>query len=37
MGAGAACIAAHLSQNWQQDKLLAAIESQLERLSTAFH
>ncbi|MBD2509647.1 nicotinate-nucleotide--dimethylbenzimidazole phosphoribosyltransferase [Nostoc muscorum FACHB-395] len=37
MGAGAACITAHLSQNWQQDKLLAAIESQLERLSTAFH
>ncbi|WP_392478974.1 nicotinate mononucleotide-dependent phosphoribosyltransferase CobT [Nostoc sp. C110] len=37
MGAGAACIAAHLSQNWQQDQLLAAIESQLERLSTAFH
>ncbi|MBE8997101.1 TIGR00303 family protein [Nostoc sp. LEGE 12447] len=37
MGAGAACIAAHLGQNWQQDQLLAAIESQLERLSTAFH
>ncbi|MEH1868828.1 MAG: TIGR00303 family protein [Nostoc sp.] len=37
MGAGAACIAAHLSQNWQQDQLLAAIESQLERLSTAIH
>jgi uncharacterized protein (TIGR00303 family) len=37
MGAGAACIAAHLSQNWQQHQLLVAIESQLERLSTAFH
>ncbi|MEH1936892.1 MAG: TIGR00303 family protein [Nostoc sp.] len=37
MGAGAACIAAHLSQDWQQHQLLAAIEVQLERLSTAFH
>ncbi|MCC5665976.1 nicotinate-nucleotide--dimethylbenzimidazole phosphoribosyltransferase [Nostoc sp. CHAB 5784] len=37
MGAGAACIAAHLSQNWQQNQLLAAIEAQLERLSTASH
>ncbi|MBN3911151.1 MAG: TIGR00303 family protein [Nostoc sp. NMS1] len=37
MGAGAACIAAHLSQDWQQHQLLAAIEAQLERLSTAFH
>ncbi|MEH2096397.1 nicotinate mononucleotide-dependent phosphoribosyltransferase CobT [Nostoc sp.] len=37
MGAGAACIAAYLSQNWQQHQLLAAIESQLERLSIAFH
>ncbi|ODG96789.1 TIGR00303 family protein [Nostoc sp. KVJ20] len=37
MGAGAACIAAHLSQDWQQPQLLAAIEAQLERLSTAFH
>ncbi|MEH2238745.1 nicotinate mononucleotide-dependent phosphoribosyltransferase CobT [Nostoc sp.] len=37
MGAGAACIAAHLSQDWQQHELLAAIEAQLERLSTAFH
>lgn len=37
MGAGAACIAAHLSQNWQQHQLLAAIEAQLERLSTASH
>ena len=36
MGAGAACIAAHLSQDWQQSQLLAAIEAQLERLSTAF-
>ncbi|WP_392531920.1 nicotinate-nucleotide--dimethylbenzimidazole phosphoribosyltransferase [Nostoc sp. C117] len=33
MGAGAACIAAHLSQDWPQDQLLAAIEAQLERLS----
>ncbi|WP_138504982.1 nicotinate mononucleotide-dependent phosphoribosyltransferase CobT [Nostoc sp. PA-18-2419] len=33
MGAGAACIAAHLSQDWQQNQLLAAIEAQLERLS----
>ncbi|MEH2191565.1 MAG: TIGR00303 family protein [Nostoc sp.] len=32
MGAGAACIAAHLSQDWQQHQLLSAIESQLERL-----
>jgi uncharacterized protein (TIGR00303 family) len=37
IGAGAACIAAHLSQDWQQHQLLAAIEAQLERLSTAFH
>ncbi|MEH2282728.1 MAG: TIGR00303 family protein [Nostoc sp.] len=37
MGAGAACIAAHLSQDWQQDQLLAAIEAQLERLSTALN
>ncbi|MEH2060386.1 MAG: TIGR00303 family protein [Nostoc sp.] len=35
MGAGAACIAAHLSQDWQQQQLLAAIEAQLELLSTA--
>ncbi|BAZ47821.1 nicotinate-nucleotide-dimethylbenzimidazole phosphoribosyltransferase [Nostoc sp. NIES-4103] len=33
MGAGAACIAAHLSQNWDQHQLLAAIEDQLERQS----
>ncbi|MEH2424896.1 MAG: TIGR00303 family protein [Nostoc sp.] len=32
MGAGAACIAAHLSQDWQQHELLAAIEAQLEQL-----
>ncbi|MGJ5628481.1 nicotinate mononucleotide-dependent phosphoribosyltransferase CobT [Nostoc sp. CALU 1950] len=36
MGAGAACIAAHLTQDWQQHQLLAAIEAQLERLSTVF-
>ncbi len=30
MGAGGACIAAHLNQNWQQYQLLQAIESQLE-------
>ena len=34
VGAGAACIAASLSQNWQQNQLLAAIEAQLEQLST---
>ncbi|WP_414545491.1 nicotinate mononucleotide-dependent phosphoribosyltransferase CobT [Nostoc sp. CCY0012] len=33
VGAGAACIAADLSHNWQQDQLLAAVESQIERLS----
>ncbi|MCF2146206.1 nicotinate-nucleotide--dimethylbenzimidazole phosphoribosyltransferase [Desmonostoc muscorum LEGE 12446] len=33
MGAGAACIAAHLCQDWQQHQLLTAIEAQLERLS----
>jgi uncharacterized protein (TIGR00303 family) len=32
MGAGAACIAAHLSYNWQQNQLLAAIEDQLKHL-----
>jgi uncharacterized protein (TIGR00303 family) len=37
MGAGAACIAAHLSQDWQEHQLLAAIEAQLERLSTALN
>jgi NaMN:DMB phosphoribosyltransferase len=34
VGAGAACIAAALSGNWQQHQLLAAIEAQLEQLST---
>jgi uncharacterized protein (TIGR00303 family) len=33
VGAGAACIAAHLCQNWQQNQLLAAIEDQFERLN----
>jgi uncharacterized protein (TIGR00303 family) len=33
VGAGAACIAAHLYQNWQQSQLLAAIENQLQPLS----
>ncbi len=33
MGAGGAVIAAHLGLNWQQHQLLAAIESQFERLS----
>ncbi|MCC5635857.1 TIGR00303 family protein [Nostoc sp. CHAB 5844] len=33
VGAGAACIAAHLYQNWQEYQLLAAIEDQFERLS----
>jgi len=33
MGAGGACIAAHISQDWQQNQLLAAIEAQLERLT----
>ncbi|AVH69532.1 nicotinate mononucleotide-dependent phosphoribosyltransferase CobT [Nostoc sp. 'Lobaria pulmonaria (5183) cyanobiont'] len=37
MGAGAACIAAHLSQDWQQYQLLAAIEAQLEQLSIALN
>ena len=37
MGAGAACIAAHLSQDWRQHQLLAAIEAQLERLSIALN
>jgi uncharacterized protein (TIGR00303 family) len=32
IGAGAACIAAYLSQNWQQPQLLTAIEAQLEGL-----
>ncbi|WP_071188480.1 nicotinate mononucleotide-dependent phosphoribosyltransferase CobT [Trichormus sp. NMC-1] len=33
VGAGAACIAAYLSHNWQQYQLLAAIEDQLQQLS----
>ncbi|MBD2450345.1 TIGR00303 family protein [Nostoc sp. FACHB-152] len=33
VGAGAACVAAYLYQNWQQYQLLAAIENQLKRLS----
>ncbi|MBD2439531.1 TIGR00303 family protein [Nostoc sp. FACHB-110] len=33
VGAGAASIAAHLYQNWQQDKLLTAIENQLQQIS----
>ncbi|MBE9105777.1 TIGR00303 family protein [Nostoc cf. edaphicum LEGE 07299] len=37
MGAGAACVAAHLSQDWRQHQLLAAIEAQLERLSIALN
>ncbi|MEA5513230.1 nicotinate mononucleotide-dependent phosphoribosyltransferase CobT [Nodularia sp. UHCC 0506] len=32
VGAGAACIAAYLSQNWQQNQLLTAIEAQLDQL-----
>ncbi len=32
VGAGGACIAAYLSHNWQQLKLLSAIEFQLEQL-----
>ncbi len=32
MGAGAACIAANLSGNWQQEQLLTAIESQLQEM-----
>ncbi|MFN4955555.1 MAG: nicotinate mononucleotide-dependent phosphoribosyltransferase CobT [Aphanizomenon sp.] len=32
VGAGAACIAASLCQNWQQNQLLAAIEAQIEQL-----
>ena len=34
VGAGAACIAASLSQNWQQNQLLAAIEAEIEQLSS---
>lgn len=36
VGAGAACIAASLSHNWQQNQLLSAIEAQLDRLNQAF-
>lgn len=32
VGAGAACIAAYISQNWQQNELLTAIEHQFEQL-----
>lgn len=32
MGAGGAVIAAHLYQNWQQNQLLSAIETQIERM-----
>jgi NaMN:DMB phosphoribosyltransferase len=31
VGAGGACIAAHLSQGWQQNQLLEVIEVQLEQ------
>ncbi len=31
MGAGGACIAAYLSENWQQQQLIGAIEAQLDR------
>lgn len=36
VGAGAACIAAYLSKNWQQEEILTAIESQLEQLMNSF-
>lgn len=32
VGAGAACIAAYISQNWQQEQLLTAIEAQITQL-----
>lgn len=32
MGAGGTVIAAHLYQNWQQNQLLSAIETQIERM-----
>ncbi|MBI1241011.1 nicotinate mononucleotide-dependent phosphoribosyltransferase CobT [Umezakia ovalisporum] len=32
VGAGAACIAAYLKENWQEKEFLTAIETQLERL-----
>ena len=31
MGAGGACIAAYLSENWQQNQFIKAIEAQLDR------
>ncbi|MDB9522291.1 TIGR00303 family protein [Dolichospermum circinale CS-1225] len=34
VGAGAACIAASLGENWQQNQLLAAIEAEMEQLSS---
>ncbi|MEA5569695.1 nicotinate mononucleotide-dependent phosphoribosyltransferase CobT [Calothrix sp. UHCC 0171] len=34
VGAGAACIAAHLRDNWQQEQLLKAIELQISRLES---
>lgn len=34
IGAGGACIAAHLRENWQQNQLLTAIEAQLDRYSS---
>jgi NaMN:DMB phosphoribosyltransferase len=32
VGAGAACLAAYLSQNWLQEQLLTAIEAQMTQL-----
>ncbi len=37
VGAGGAAIASHLFQDWTQEQLLAAIESQLRRLSVITH
>jgi uncharacterized protein (TIGR00303 family) len=34
VGAGAACIAASLGENWQQNQLLVAIEAEMEKLSS---
>jgi uncharacterized protein (TIGR00303 family) len=34
VGAGAACIAASLGENWQQNQLLEAIEAEMEQLSS---
>ncbi|MDH6100306.1 TIGR00303 family protein [Anabaenopsis sp. FSS-46] len=34
IGAGGACIAAHLRQNWQQNQLLTAIEAQLDQYTS---